>query len=103
VAEEVNINHEKARTERTMRTLERAMTTGEEALAARYAAECARTLRKYHDAESDPDPQEQRRRVDLTWALHRDAINRFEQTFPRLEWRDFVKPALLDALRRSRP
>lgn len=84
-----------------MPTLSPAMTSDAEALAARYADECARTLLAYYRAENSEDghPDDCRR----AWAEHSCATYNFENAFPCCEWRDFAEPALLKAIEENRP
>jgi hypothetical protein len=75
-----------------MRVLERALSSNEDEYAATLAAECARTLLAYHDAEND----EQRSyeawiyECERTFMEYRWATESFEAAFPNREWRDFV-------------
>jgi hypothetical protein len=83
------------------KSVSRAFTSDEEALAMRYADECARTLLAYHRAENSDGwhPEECRK----AWAAHSCALYSFENAFPCSDWEDLVEPALMRAVEESRP
>ena len=84
-----------------MRTLHRAMSSDEDALAEHYANECARTLLAYHQAEQDNLKQHA---IDACWSYHSCAVDLFERTFPKLDdWEKFAEPNLMRAVEEARP
>lgn len=87
-----------------MTTMEPAMSSELQDTAARYADDCARTLLANYRAETDPNHHDQwTLNCARTWAAHEDALRRFEQTFPRLEWRDHADRGLLRAIEGALP